>query len=390
MQIADRMNDIPFSGIRKMFEQVQKKEAQGEKIIHLEIGRPDFSTPENINTAAMAAIAAGKTHYTSNYGIPELRRAIADKSKADYGLTLDPEAEIIVTAGANEAVFIAMMGLLNPGDEVLVPDPCWPTYYACARMAGAVPVPVPVREANGFEPRIEDFRSRLTPRTRMVIVNTPNNPTGAVYSRETLVQLAQFAAEQDLYVLSDEIYEKIIYDGLQHVSMAQLPDMRRRTVVVNGFSKIYSMTGWRLGYVVAEPEVISALIRIHQNTMACATSFAQWGGVEALAGPQDEALIMVREFARRRDLVCGALKEMSRVHALIPGGAFYVFVNVKGLGRPADEIATYLLETARIAVVPGTSFGHFGQDFIRLSYSNSYENLTVAMQRMAESLKKHP
>ena len=204
------------------------------------------------------------------------------------------------------------------------------------------------------------------------------------------MQLAQFAAEQDLYVLSDEIYEKIIYDGLQHVSMAQLPDMRRRTVVVNGFSKIYSMTGWRLGYVVAEPEVISALIRIHQNTMACATSFAQWGGVEALAGPQDEALIMVREFARRRDLVCGALKEMSRVHALIPGGAFYVFVNVKGLGRPADEIATYLLETARIAVVPGTSFGHFGQDFIRLSYSNSYENLTVAMQRMAESLKKHP
>jgi aspartate/methionine/tyrosine aminotransferase len=254
-------------------------------------------------------------------------------------------------------------------------------------MAGAVPVPAPVREEDGFAPRVEELRSRLTPRTRMLIVNTPNNPTGAVYGRETLEALGQFAAEHDLYVLSDEIYEKIIYDGLCHVSMAQLPGMRRRTIVVNGFSKIYSMTGWRLGWVTADPELIGAMIRIHQNTMACATSFAQWGGVEALTGPQDEAAAMVREFARRRELVCGALKQMPRVHAVTPGGAFYVFINVKALGRAAEEIAVHLLETAKIAVVPGTSFGRFGQDFIRMSYSNSYENLTVAMERMAESFK---
>jgi aspartate/methionine/tyrosine aminotransferase len=390
MQIADRMNAIPFSGIRKMFEQVQRKEAQGETIIHLEIGRPDFATPERIRNAAAAALAAGRIHYTSNYGIPELRQAVAGTWPADGGPRPDPETEIIVTAGANEGVFIAMMGLLNPGDEVLVPDPCWPTYYACAHMAGAVPVPVPVREADGFEPRVEELRSRLTPRTRMLIVNTPNNPTGAVYGRETLEALGQFAAEHDLYVLSDEIYEKIIYEGLRHVSVAQLPGMRQRTIVVNGFSKIYSMTGWRLGWVIADPERIGAMIRIHQNTMACATSFAQWGGVEALTGPQGEAEAMVREFARRRDLVCSALKQMPRVHAVTPGGAFYVLVNVKALGKSAEEIAGHLLETAKIAVVPGTSFGRFGQDVVRLSYSTSYENLAVAMERMAESFKRLP
>ena len=388
MQIANRMTAIPFSGIRKVFEEVNRKEKAGENIIRLEIGRPDFDTPNHIKEAGKLALDQGRVHYSSNYGIIELREAIAEKLKRDNGLSVDPDSEVIVTVGANEAVFISMMALLDPGDEVLIPDPCWLHYFYCARMAGAIPVSVPMRMENRFNPNIEDFRSRLTPRTRMIVINTPNNPTGAVYSERVLKELAELAIENDLFVISDEIYEKMVYNGERHYSTATFPGMRERTITINGFSKIYAMTGWRLGYAVADKELISALIRIHQYTTVCATSFAQWGAIEALKGPQTEAKRMVKEFDRRRMLVYDALQEMQGIHVVEPKGAFYIFPNIRELGKTPEELTRYLLEEAKIAVIPGTTLGEFGVDFIRISYANSYENLEIAMERMHVALKK--
>lgn len=388
MQIADRMADVPFSGIRKILESVNRLEQEGKEIIRLEIGRPDFDTPDHIKAAAVTALSEGKVHYTSNYGIPELRNAIAQKLAEENGLSYSPDKEVIVTAGANEAVFITMMGLLNPGDEVLILDPCWPAYYPCAHMAGAVPVSVPLSFDNGFVPRIEDIAARITAKTRMLVVNTPHNPTGTVYGADILKDLAQLAIDNDLYVLSDEIYERLIYDEVAHVSMGTFPGMRERTIIVNGLSKVFSMTGWRLGYVAANQSITDSLIRIHQNTMACATTFAQWGGVEALIGPQEETTKMIAEFKRRRDFMFGAMEKLPGVRAVKPGGAFYLFVNIENLGRSADEIATYLLEEAGVAVVPGSAFGKHGDGCLRVSYANSYEKLEIAARRMSSALAK--
>lgn len=388
MKTADRMAHIPFSGIRQVFEDVNRREKAGEDIIHLEIGRPDFDTPLNIKQACKQALDQGKVHYSSNFGIIELREAIAEKLKRDNGLSADPDTDIIVTVGANEAVFIAMMALLDPGDEVLVPDPCWYHYFYCARMAGAIPVSVPLRIENRFNPDIEELQSFITPKTRMMVINTPNNPTGAVYPEETLTRLAKLAIENDLWVISDEIYEKMIYDAERHFSIATLPGMQERTVTVNGFSKIYSMTGWRLGYAVAQKDIISALIRIHQYTSVCATTFAQWGAVEALSGPQTEADRMVAAFDRRRKLVYNALRQMPGIRVLNPKGAFYIFPDISGTGKTPDELTRYLIEEAKIAVIPGTTLGNFGNEYIRISYANSYENLEIAMERMHAALQK--
>jgi aspartate/methionine/tyrosine aminotransferase len=255
-------------------------------------------------------------------------------------------------------------------------------------MAGGVAVSVPCREENDFVPHIDDFRSRVTPRTKMVIINTPNNPTGAVFSASALEELAQLAQEKDLFVLSDEIYEKMVYDGHRHISIASLPGMRTRTITVNGFSKNYSMTGWRLGYVAADRAVASAVIRIHQYAAICATSFAQYGAVAALTGPQDDMHTMIREFDRRRKLVYEALNAMPGVSVVKPAGAFYILPSIKALGKSPEEMTQYLIEEAQIAVVPGNAFGEWGEGYIRISYANSYENLEIAMDRMAKAIRK--
>ena len=388
VRVADRMKSIPFSGIRKVFEEVVRREKMGEKIINLNIGEPDFDTPMHIREAAKKALDDGKTHYSSNYGIPELREAIALGLSQENGLSYDPATDIIVTVGGNEAVLITMMGLLNPGDEVLIPDPCWLNYFYCVRMAGAVPISVPTKEQFKFIPHIDDFRSRVTPRTRMIIINSPNNPTGAVYTAEALEELAQLAKEKDLYVLSDEIYGRMVYDGARHVSIGSFPGMKERVITANGFSKTYSMCGWRLGFVAADREVISALVRIHQYSTIHATSFAQWGAVAALRGPQTEINHMIEEFGRRRILVYTALQDMPGVRVVKPLGAFYLFPNIKETGKTSVELTQYLIEKAKIAVVPGSVFGEFGDEFIRISYANSYENLERAMENMREALKK--
>jgi len=388
MKVAARMDQIPFSGIRTIFEEVIRREKMGEKLIHLNIGRTDFDTPVHIKEAAKKALDEGKVHYSSNYGIPELRAALAEKFQKENNLSYDPNKEIIVTVGGNEAVLMTMMGLLDPDDEVLIPDPCWLNYFYCVRMAGANPISVPALQEHDFIPQLEDFRARITSKTRMIVINTPNNPTGAVYDAKTLAQLAQLAKEKDLYVLSDEIYEKMVYDGNRHISIGSLPDMKKRTITVNGFSKNYSMTGWRLGVAAADSEVISALVRIHQYATICATSFAQYGAVAALTGPQAEMENMIKEFDRRRILVYNALKEMPGIDVVNPSGAFYIFPSIKKTGKTPDEMTLYLIEQAKIAVVPGSVFGDYGNESIRISYANSYENLEKAMENMHAALKK--
>lgn len=388
MKVAARMESIPFSGIRTIFEEVIRREKAGEKIIHLNIGRPDFDTPLHIKKAAKKAIDEGKVHYSSNYGIPQLRDALADKLQRENNMSYDPSSEIIVTVGGNEAVFLAMMGLLDPGDEVLIPDPCWLNYFYCVQMAGGVPISVPAKEANQFTPHIDDFKSRITEKTKMIVINTPNNPTGAVYSAQSLEALASLAEEKDLYVLSDEIYEKMVYDDNSHVSFGSLSGMKERTVTVSGFSKNYSMTGWRLGFVAANKDAVSAMIRIHQYVTICATSFAQWGAVAALTGPQDDLKHMIAEFDKRGAFVSSALQQMPGIQVSKPAGAFYIFPSIKKTGKSSQEMAEYLLEEAKIAVVPGHVFGDFGEGYIRLSYANSYENLEKAMTSMHAALKK--
>jgi len=379
---AERMSRIPFSGIRKVFEEVHKRTAQGQHIVNLGIGRPDFDTPQNIKEAAKKALDDGHVHYASNYGIEELRNAIADKFKRDNGLVFDPSGEIMVTVGANEAVFLTMVSFINPGDEVLIPDPCWPHYAPSVDLVGGVPVSLPVYEENDFNPVTNDIFDKCSEKTKLIVVNSPQNPTGAVYTKQTLEEIARIAIEKDWMVLSDEIYEHLIYGGARHYSIAAFSGMRERTVTINGFSKSYAMTGWRLGYLGVDRRLMSALVRAHQYSTNCVSTFSQYGAAEALVGPQTDLENMVQEFSRRRDLVAHSLSSMKHISFSEPKGAFYVMVNVSGTGKETEQVADELLDSG-VAVVPGTKLGEYGGDFIRLSYANSYENLEIAMKRMA-------
>lgn len=378
---AERMSRIPFSGIRKVFEEVHRRESLGEDIINLGIGKPDFDTPANIKEAAKKALDEGFTSYASNFGIDELRDAISKKFKRDNGLDFDPQEEIMVTVGANEAVFLTMMAFVNPGDEVLVPDPFWPHYFPCVELAGGVPVSVPIREENGFNPTKEDLLALCTEKTKLIICNSPQNPTGAVFSAETLQGIADVAIEKNLVVMADEIYENLIYGDEKHISIATLPGMRERTITVNGFSKSYSMTGWRLGYVGLDKSLMSPMVRAHQYSTVCVSTFSQYGAVEALNGPQDGMKAMCAEFGRRQKLVVEKLGQMKHISFSQPKGAFYVMVNVSKTGKPTNEVATELLD-AGVAVVPWDDLGNFTKGLMRLSYANSYENLEIAMERM--------
>lgn len=383
---ADRMKKIPFSGIRKVFERVNALEQNGARILHFEIGRPDFDTPLHIKEAAKSALDQGHVHYTSNLGLAELTRLIAERLARRTGVTYAPSGEIIVTVGANEAVFLAMLGSLNPGDEVLLPDPAWLHYYHCATMAHAVPVPVPMRAKQGFSLDPDEVARRITPKTKMLVINTPHNPTGAVLDKDCLNALASLAKKHDLLVLSDEIYEDMIYDGAEHVSIASLDGMRERTVVVNGFSKNYSMTGWRLGYLAAPRELTSVFNRVHQYTTVCAVTFAQYGAIAALRGGDACIKEMVAEFDRRRKLMVSSLNAMPGVHCVTPKGAFYAFPAIQVPGMDSVAVADYLLEHAHIAVVPGTVFGQCGEGHIRLSYATSYDNIRIGMENMHKAM----
>ena len=389
MKQSIKMNDIPFSGIRKVTESVAKLEKEGKDIISLSIGRPNFDTPAHIKEAAKKSLDEGHIFYTSNYGTESLRQAVADKLKRDNGLDYEM-SDVIVTVGANQAVSIAMTALLDPGDEVLVPNPSWLHYFYCADLVGAKTVSYPLLEENNFNVVPEDIEKLVTPKTKMVIVNSPNTPTGSVLSKESLQAIADIAEKYDLVVLSDEIYEKLIYDDSVHHSIASLPGMRDRTVMIHGVSKSYSMTGWRIGFAVtANKEFISAMIRVLQYTVTCANSFAQDGAEVALNGPQDCVEDMRQQFDRRRKLVYDRINKIEGLSCIAPKGAFYCFVNIKKLGMSDEEASNYYINEAGVAMVPGSAFGEYGKGYLRVSFANSYENIEKAMDRIARATEAY-
>jgi aminotransferase len=381
---ADRLKQIKPSGIRRFFNLT--KETPG--IINLSVGEPDFAPPKHALTAGWKATKKGETHYTPTNGIPELREAIAQKVYRDYGLRYDPDTEILVTVGGTEAIFLAMLSLVNPGDEVLIPNPGFVCYEPSVLLAGGVPVSMPLLEERDFKPSVGDVMSRTTEKSRVMLLNYPNNPTGSILSHEEAAELAKVAVKRDMIVISDDVYEKILYDGERHHCFASFSGMRERTLVVNSFSKTYAMTGLRVGFVLGPKRLVSALWTAHQYVAACVDSLAQHIALGALNGPQGFVGRMVKEFDRRRHLVYERLNEIDGFHFALPKGAFYAFPNISESGVSSEKLAEFLVKEARVAVVPGSAFGSYGEDHIRVSYAAAYELLEEALSRMEKAVRK--
>ena len=381
MRLADRMLSIGTESAFEVAARARALEATGRSVIHLEVGEPDFDTPVNVREAAKRAIDAGKTHYPPFSGIPELRAAIAADTAVRRGFAPDP-ANVFVTIGGKGVMYYAILALVNPGDEVIVPDPGYPIYESVTRFVGGVPVGIPIRQENAFRLDPDELASLVTPRTRLIVINSPANPTGGVLTRGDLERIAEIALRHDLTVLSDEIYSRILYDGEEHISIAALPGMAERTIVLDGFSKAYAMTGWRLGYGIVPTDLAPGFGRLLINSVTGATTFAQHGAVEALTGPQDDVDSMVEEFRGRRDLVVDGLNEIPGFSCLRPVGAFYAFPDISGTGLTGAELAERLLQETGVSVLAGTAFGTVGTHHIRLSYANSRENLAEALRRI--------
>jgi aspartate aminotransferase len=356
-------------------------EAQGKDIIHLEIGEPDFPTPQHIVDAGKKALDEGWTHYGPSQGLPELREAIAEYISTTRGITVSP-ANVCVTPGGKPIIFFPILALLGPGDEAIYPNPGFPIYESMIRVSGATAVPVPLVEERGFSFDLNVFRKSLTSRTKMVILNSPHNPTGGMIPPEDIAAIADEVRGRDLVVLSDEIYSRIVYGNQPPVSITTLPGMLEKTIILDGFSKTYAMTGWRMGYGVMPGFLVDPVNKLMVNSNSCTASFTQRAGIAALRGPQDCVTAMVEEFARRRDAFCAGLNDIPGWRCAIPGGAFYAFANVKALGRGSKEIADSLLADAGVACLNGAGFGEFGEGYIRFSYANSYENLMRAVERI--------
>ncbi len=391
-KIAARMNRMAPSGIRKVNEKALAMERAGEKVLHFEIGRPDFDTPEYIKRAAEQALADGKVHYTSNFGLMELRQAIADKLKRENNVDYTA-SEVLVTVGLSEAVFAVLATILEEGDEILVPDPVWLNYINVPNLLGAKAVTYGLTEETGFQMNLEEVKAKITPKTRAIVIITPNNPTGGVLSEDVLKELAEIAVSNDLMVISDEVYERLVYDGAKHISIASLPGMKERTFTMNGMSKAYAMDGWRLGYVAAPEEYILAMNKFHQHNTTCAPNFVQVAAIAALNEEGDEVKEMVKEYQRRRDYAVKAINEIPGLHCECPKGAFYIFINCQSLNMKSADLSAYLLEEAKIALVPGDVFGPGGEGYLRMSFANSYDNIVegcAQLKKAVEQLQQKP
>ncbi len=386
MKLAARMDEIGTETAFEAAARARALEATGRSVVHLEIGEPDFDTPANVREAAKRALDAGATHYAPFPGIPDLRRAIAADATARKGFRVDPE-HVFVTVGGKGVMYYAILALVDPGDEVIVPDPGYPIYESVTRFVGAKPVPIPIRQEHGFRLDPAELAALVTPRTKLIVINSPANPTGGVLTRADLEAIAAVAREHDLTVLADEIYGRILYEG-EHVSIASLSGMAERTIVLDGFSKTYAMTGWRLGYAILPASLGFAFGRLIINSISCAPTFAQVGAVEALTGPQTAVDAMVAEFHARRDLIVDGLNAIPGIRCLRPSGAFYVFPDISATGKTGAELADILLNEAGVSVLAGTAFGGVGTNHIRLSYATSRENLARALEAMAPVVER--
>jgi aspartate aminotransferase len=361
-------------------------EAQGRSIVHLEIGEPDFDTPSHIISAAQHALETGHTHYGPGAGLPELRQAVSAYLQQWRGLEIDP-ARVVITPGGKPIMFFAILALVNPGDEVIYPDPGFPIYESMARFVGGVPVPMPLREERRFRFDPDEFRSLVTDRTRLIIVNSPHNPTGGVLTHADLQVIADVARERDIVVLSDEIYSRLLYSG-QHESIAACAGMLDRTIILDGWSKTWAMTGWRLGFGVFPPELVAHIERLISNSVSCTASYAQHAAIAALEGPQDSVARMLEEFTERRAVIVAGLNALPGVRCLVPDGAFYAFPNITGTGFSSRELADRMLQEAGVACLSGTAFGQYGEGFVRFSYANSLDNIHLALERMRALLEQ--
>lgn len=382
-RISPSVNAIAPSGIRRFFDIA----AEMEDVVSLGVGEPDFVTPWHIRESCVYGLEQGYTAYTSNHGLLELRQEITSLLKREYQVDYDPNKEALITVGVSEALDIALRAVVSPGDEVLIPEPCYVSYKACATLAGGIPIGVPTKLENEFRVTAADLEQYVTPRTRVLLIGYPNNPTGAVMPRKYLEDIARFAEKHDLIVISDEIYSNLIYGGIRHTCFSSLPGMRERTILLNGFSKSYAMTGWRIGYALANPVFTAAMTKIHQYTMLCAPITAQIAALEALRHGEKHMRKMVAEYDRRRHLILDGFRNMG-LECFEPKGAFYIFPSIKKTGLASDDFAEQLLRAERVALVPGTAFGACGEGFIRCSYATSSAKISEALARIENFLKK--
>ena len=364
------------SGIRKFFDVV----AEMPDAISLGVGEPDFDTPWHIREAGIYSLEKGRTFYTSNAGMPELKQEVANYFQRRHGLVYNPKTETFITVGGSEAIDMAMRAMLDPGDEIIIPEPCYVSYVPCAMMTGARAVTIPLKEQNEFKLTPEELLSAITDKTKILMLAFPNNPTGAVMTKEDLEPIAQICMDRDILVISDEIYAELTYSGA-HSTIASFPGMRERTVIINGFSKAYSMTGWRLGFAAGPEEIIRQMVKLHQFAIMCAPTTSQYAGLEALRYGDRDIEMMREAYNQRRRFVVSELNDMG-LHCFEPFGAFYVFPSIQTLHMTADEFATRLLEEEKLAVVPGTAFGACGEGFIRISYAYSLAELKEALSRI--------
>lgn len=381
--LSDKITTIKPSGIRKFFDLVSEM----KDAISLGVGEPDFDTPWRIREEGIYTLENGKTYYTSNSGLMDLRIEISRYLERRFGLNYDAEKEIIVTVGGSEGIDLAFRAMLNPGDEVIIPEPCYVSYVPCVTLADGVPVTINLKEENDFKLTKEQLLSAITPRTKILVLAFPNNPTGAVMTKEELEEIAEVVKEKDIFVVSDEIYAELSYGNTRHCSIASIDGMKERTIVINGFSKAHAMTGWRLGYACGPEVIIKQMLKIHQFAIMCAPTNSQYAAVEALRECDDAVEEMRNEYDRRRRFMLSKLRGMG-LKVFEPYGAFYIFPNIAEFGLTSDEFATRFLTEEKVAVVPGTAFGDCGEGFLRMSYASSLSNLKTAMERLEKFIDR--
>jgi len=381
--VSRQVNKISPSGIRRFFDLL----ASMEEVISLGVGEPDFATPWHICETAISSLEKGYTMYTSNLGMPALRQELSRHLKENYNLEYDPETELLITVGVSEALDLALRAVLDPGDEVIMPDPCYVAYDACVTLAGGIPIMVPTSQEDNFEISPEDIEARISDRAKAILIGYPANPTGAVMPRDKLAQIAEVARRHKLLVISDEIYAKLVY-GIEHTCLATLPKMKEQTVLLGGFSKAYAMTGWRIGYAAADKEIIAAMTKIHQYTIMSAPTMGQVAAIEALKSGEDSVSEMAKEYNRRRLVIVKGLRGIG-LSCFEPRGAFYAFPSIKSTGMNSEEFAERLLIEEKVAVVPGSAFGQCGEGFVRCCYATSMANIEEALSRMKRFVAKH-
>jgi aspartate aminotransferase len=381
--IAERIGRVKESGTMKMKELAGQKKAEGKKILSFTVGEPDFDTPRHVVDAAIKALDEGKTRYLNAAGLPELREAIAQTAKAKNGIPCD-SSNVMVTP-TKHAIFETMMACVDPGDEVLIPDPSWVSYEPATALAGGIGVPVTTKEEDEWRLLPEAVAEKITPKTKMILINSPSNPCGSVATRDDIRGIADLAKDHDLVVLSDEVYERIVFDGNKHYSIAAEPDMFERTMTVSGFSKTFAMTGWRMGWLVAPKQLYKAVNKVQQHSITHVTTFAQYGGLAAMTGPQEPVEAMVKEFQERRDLVMKLIGEIPQLHCDVPKGAFYAFPRFDS-DMTSEQMALHLMDRAEVAVTGGAAFGAAGENHLRISYATSKENIIEGLGRIKKAL----